>query len=330
MYDQTSGSIPDFGFLPPNFNGDVQVFGSDNNAQGSFKWVKPRGVTMCYMMCIGGGGGGGGGLTGATTTARGGGGGGAASGISVLQKPAIFLPDVLLVQVGNGGVGKGSGSAGNAGTNSIISFGSGITAINALPNIILQSNNAAAGGGAAGTGAGAANGGSVPTISTAALSGASIGFALPAYLVGLVGGAGGTATGAVGASPTGWNTINVSGGGGGAGVNSVNTSFAGGAINLTSNTALDFADGLVFGNPAIAGGVAGASGTGAAGNGNAGVQLWKPFYMTGGSGGGSSDANIGGNGGDGGIGCGGGGGGAGTTGGTGGNGGNGFVCIISW
>ncbi len=328
-YEQTIGTI-DFGFLPPNFHCDVQAFFTSNNGQGSQKWVKPRGVTMCHMICIGGGGGGGGGFQANSTNARGGGAGGACSGVAKLIIPALLLPDVLWVQVGNGGTGGTGGTsptAGGNGTNSFISYGAGITAISTIPNIILQSGINAPGGGNAGANSGAATGGTVPTIATAAAQGAATSCGIPAFIVGLVGAAGGTPTAAGSAITAVWNLISLSPGTGGGGVTAVNTGFAGGALSLQS--ALDFADGTMV--PAasyLAGGVAG--GAGAAGNGNSGVQLFKPFYMTGGTGGGSSDKSTGGNGGKGGIGCGGGGGGAGATAGNGGSGGDGFVQIISW
>lgn len=326
-FDSTAGSY-DFNFLPPNFNGDVQAFFTNNNGQGTHKWIKPRGVTMCMMICIGGGGGGGGGTTGASTTARGGGGGGACSSVAKMITPAMFLPDALLVQVAIGGKGAAAGGIGTSGSKSFISYGVGLTALSTIPNVILQSDNQAASGGAAGTNATGGAGGSAPTISTAALQGAATSWGEPAFIVGLVGGVGGAQTGAVGTTVTaGWNLICTIPGAGGAGVNTVSTGFAGGGITIQA--AFDFSDGAI--SPAasiIAGGAAGSAS--AAGNGNAGIQLWKPFYMSGGSGGGSSDGSTGGSGGNGGIGCGGGGGGGGTTGGTGGNGGDGAIIIISW
>lgn len=329
-FDPTVGTW-DFGFLPPNFNGDVQVFFTDNAGQGSQKWVKPRAVTMCYLFCIAGGGGGGAGRGGASTTARGGGAGGACSGTARMLVPAIFLPDVLSIQVGNGGIGgaggAGAGGASGAGTNSYISYGVGISAISIIPNVILQSGVNAPGGGAAGGTSGNATGGSVPTITTLGTLGGSAYNGIPAFSVGLVGSTGGIATGGAGTITTSWlGTASLGQGAGGGGVNSVGTGFAGGAIDIQAP--FDLPDLMLRATNMPAGGAAG--GAGAAGNGNAGVQLWKPFYMTGGSGGGSSDGSTGGNGGNGGIGCGGGGGGGGTTGGTGGNGGDGCVIIISW
>jgi len=61
-------------------------------------WVKPRGVSMVRFMLIGGGGGGGNG----SSTAGGGGGGSGA--VTSWVGPAMFVPDILAVLVGDGGV----------------------------------------------------------------------------------------------------------------------------------------------------------------------------------------------------------------------------------
>ena len=82
-------------------------------------------------------------------------------------------------------------------------------------------------------------------------------------------------------------------------------------------------------SPFISGGISSTTTDGTTGNG--GYTSWKPFFSTGGTGGGSSTVGIGGNGGSGGIGSGGGGGGTGQiAGGTGGKGGDGLVVIISF
>lgn len=328
-FEQLDGSF-DFNFLPPNFHGDIQAFMTANNGQGMQKWTKPRGISMCCMIAIAGGGGGGAGLTGASTTARGGGGGGASSGLSMLLCPAIFLPDNLSIQVGNGGLGGvNSGSAGTSGKNTYIGYGAGLTAITAIPNLILSSGANAPGGGAAGALTGNAAGGTVPSVISDATIGHSAYLGFTRYLVGLVGATGGLATvGAAGTSVgSAWNATPFSPGGGGASVSLVSTGLLGGSVSLQA--ALDFADGS-FAGPTnyIAGGNGG--GISAAGNGNSGVNSFKPFLFTGGSGGGSSDGFIGGAGGNGGIGSGGGGGGGGITGGSGGNGGDGMAIIISW
>lgn len=324
------GSPIDFGFLPPQFNGDVQMFFANQNAITQWQqWVKPRGISMVYMITIAGGGGGGAGFTRASTAAGGGGAGGACSGIAQAIVPAVFLPDVLKISVGLGGAGGAtSGTAGAAGTNSYISTGVGLTAGSTIPNLILQSGINAPGGGAAGAAAGAAAIGSAPTATTVASTGGSGVMGIQKFTLGLAGTLGGTPTAAGGAVTTVWSSIPFSAGSGGGGVTALNTGFAGGTLSLQA--AVDLPDrGFSPASNYLAGGTAGNSTT-AGGNGNSGVVSFKPFLMTGGTGGGSADGQPGGAGGNGGIGCGGGGGGAGTTGGRGGNGGNGLVVIISW
>jgi hypothetical protein len=325
-YDPTDG-LWDFGNLASNYNSDVQIFASGNDAQGAQRWIKPRGVSMVYMMAVSGGGGGGGGTTGATTTARGGGGGGACSSLGVLMKPAFLLPDYLLVQVGSGGLGGAAGQAGGNGTNSYISLGAGISAISVRGNWVLTPSAAASppGGGGAGTSGAAGAAGGAPSLGTDGNIGHSA-FGLTHFIVGVAGSAGGVQTGAVGADAfASGSGVPFGPGAGGAGVNSASTGFAGGNNPLTSS--IDFSDGLL--QPSAGNGSAG-SNVLAGGNGANGLVCWKPFLFTGGGGGGSADGQIGGNGGQGGLGSGGGGGGGGTTGGKGGNGGDGIVIIISW
>lgn len=329
-------SPSDFGFLPPQFRGDAQIFFPTGTAVTQWQtWIKPRGISMVYMIAISGGGGGGGGFTRATTVAGGGGGSGACSGMATLMMPAIFLPDVLKISVGPGGTGGAAGANGGAGINSYITLGAGRTAGITIPNVILSSGINAPGGGSAGTGAAGGPAGSIPTVATIATVGplgklgfwSNTGTAANNGYVGLVGVIGGAQTGAVGVNITaGWNLIPFTPGASGAGVNTVGTGFAGGSIALQAAT--DFADGS-FPASILAGGTAG-SGAAVGGNGNNGIRSMKPFLNTGGSGGGSADGQIGGQGGSGGIGCGGGGGGAGTTGGRGGAGGHGMIAIIGW
>ena len=98
--------------LPTSTKRNIDYFygKSDINAEVWEVWEKPRGINMIRITCIGGGGGGGGGATNNSTTARGGGAGGSSGGFTSLLIPAIFLPDVLYVSVGDGGTG---GAAGN-------------------------------------------------------------------------------------------------------------------------------------------------------------------------------------------------------------------------
>jgi len=307
-----------FGDVPIS-KADVQIFTANQFSQGWQSWSKPRGVTQSYMLAIAGGGGGGGGFTRATANNGGGGGGGACSGISRLIIPSFFLPDVLYLQVGQGGIGaSGTGVAGAAGTNSFISLGHSSTA----PNVLLASGVNAPGGGGAGTGAAAGTAGSIPTVAattTAHQYGHWFG------IVGLIGIAGGftATTGQVGNPVTAWGAIPLTAGAGGGGIGTSNTEFAGGAVTTTN--AVD------FGNTSFsAAGTIAAGGAGTGGNGSSGFFSWQPFFMTGGAGGGTNNTATAGAGGNGGAGCGGGGGGSGITGGRGGNGGNGVVLIISW
>ena len=86
------GNSPsDFGFLPPQFTSDVQMFFANTNATTQWQqWIKPKGVTMVHILCIGAGGGGGGGQS--ASGNKGGGGGGGSGAIGSLIIPAIFLP----------------------------------------------------------------------------------------------------------------------------------------------------------------------------------------------------------------------------------------------
>ena len=116
----------DYFGLPKKGRSDKQVFtpqGTNANLNWQ-QWVKPTGANMIYMYAIGGGGGGGGGFTRAAAAAGGGGGGGGAAATASLLIPAIFVPDVLYVQPGIGGLGStGSGVAGSAGGHSYVSIG---------------------------------------------------------------------------------------------------------------------------------------------------------------------------------------------------------------
>jgi hypothetical protein len=335
------GNSPsDFGFLPPQFNGDVQVFFptgiTQTQTQNWQHWTKPRGISMVYMLAIAGGGGGGGGFSGASNTARGGGGSGACSGLATLMMPAIFLPDSLKIMVGAGGQGGAAGVAGSAGSNSYISVGAGNTTGIATPQVILSSGVNAPGGGGAGTGAAGGTAGTVPSAATIATLGplGKLGF-FPGVItllgnagtIGLAGNTGGSQLGGAGTAITAvWNSIPFSQGTSGAGINTpAQTGLSGGSITLQGTT-VEHAEGMFT---TLAGGSSGTPVVGG-GNGNNGIRSFKPFLHTGGTGGGSSDSYTGGNGGMGGIGCGGGGGGAGTTGGRGGDGGPGMVAIICW
>lgn len=304
----------DLGHLPTG-RVDVQIYNVPStvtNLQWT-TWRKPRGCTMVYMLCIGGGGGGGGGFSAAAAAARGGGGGGGSSGGTVIIQPALFVPDVLHLQVGAGGAGVGSGG-GTAGSGvlSLICVYPDID----IRNVILQSGSAAAVGGTTGTGAANGTGGAASTVAgTANMQWTQM--AVRNFVVGQVGAAGGAQTGAAGANssqPVGSSSFLTMGGTGGGGT--TNADFAGGAVNPQTPGLIDNS------KPAFA--PAGSN------NGSGGFLIWAPFFSFPGLGGGASNAGVGGNGGPGGPGSGGGGGGGGTTGGRGGDGGGGLIVMISW
>jgi hypothetical protein len=317
-----SFSLPtpgDISHLGQQTAADMQIFLATQQGQGWQAWTKPKGISMAFLMALAGGGGGGGGFTRTAGSAGGGGAGGACSGVARLMIPAQLLPDVLYVQVGQGGLGGAASANGTTGANSYISFGHS----SVVPSVLLASGVNAPGGGGAGTGSAGGTGGTVPTIATTITSQV---FGEWFATVGIVGGAGGVQTGAVGTTITAWAGLPLSPGAGGAGCTT--TDYAGG--QQTATAAVDFgclnfvaaAGGLVLGG--VAAGLL---------DGGAGITLWPPntpFIACGGAGGASNNSGTAGNGGMGGIGCGGGGGGAGTTGGWGGNGGNGMVLIISW
>jgi len=110
--------------LPPKEQANVKVYyPQGTNTNGTWQqWMKPRGTSVVYMFAIGGGGGGGGGFTRASGAAGGGGGGGGAATASLLI-PAFFVPDVLYVQPGVGGLGGAANTAGSAGGHSYVSIG---------------------------------------------------------------------------------------------------------------------------------------------------------------------------------------------------------------
>lgn len=260
---------------------------------------------MVHIFLCGSGGGGGGGMTGASLTARGGGGGGGSSSFYRTSIPAFLLPDILYIQVGLGGLGGAATFAGGAGVNSFVT----VAPDSAAANIVAVANNVLNGGGGAGT---AAVGGAAGIISTnAGITQGSL-MALGNFIIsfGRAGNAGGAQTGANGGGVTAlFNGIS-SGGAGGGGTNTADTNFSGGGVTGA---------GIIPSVPA---------GTSAAGAGNPGIYLKKPFCMTGGTGGGTAGASgTAGRGGNGAPGSGGGGGGGGVTGGAGGNGGNGLVII---
>src|SRR5712692_4773667 len=87
--------MPDYFGLPDN--SERQQFFTATG--GYVPWLKPRGISMIYFLCISPGGGGGGGFSSGSNTQAGGGGGGASGSVSTLLMPAFSLPDILFVSV---------------------------------------------------------------------------------------------------------------------------------------------------------------------------------------------------------------------------------------
>jgi len=198
--------------------------------------------------------------------------------------------------------------AGSAGSKSNVSILPNTTAV----NVALSSGNTAAVGGSSATGTSAA-GETAMTTTVAAF----------ASLANFISTLGVTSVGST-TLPSGPNITPFSsqlvtqGAAGGAGeTNAIN-----GASILSSSI-----------TPLISGGIGTIVSGSIGGNGADGITSWKPFFSTGGAGGGNSVSGSGGKGGNGGIGSGGGAGGgfkSGFTGGVGGKGGDGLVVIISF
>jgi hypothetical protein len=286
--------------LPQRNDGRSQIFYTTGT------WVKPEGISMISIVCIGGGGGGAGGQTLAGSPKTGGGGGGS-GGVTRSMFPAIFIPSTLNVVVGVGGAGgltNATGTAGNITYVDLPNSGNNSAASPAISSTVICRAPAGQPGNVAGT---AGPGGTVPAVTTYA--------AITIGIISLSAGQAGSAGNQIAGSDVTFGAtafITVSGGAGGGGFTSP-TAFAGGSVIVTPTSYI----------PSNTGGAAGADGSN-------GIFLYKPFSSTGGSGGGGSSLGTGGKGGDGEIGSGGGGGGAGTTGGVGGKGGNGLVIITCW
>jgi hypothetical protein len=130
-------------------------------------WIKPRGISIINILCIGGGGGGGAGFQAAAAAARGGGGGGSSGGVSSLTLPANLCPDTLWILPGKGGIGSITGAGDQtSGDISRVAITPTSTLI-AQDTLLISSNNVATFGGT-GTGAAAGAGGTSAAVATIA------------------------------------------------------------------------------------------------------------------------------------------------------------------
>jgi len=287
----------------PNNQENIKVFYSTGIANAWQTWQKPRKCQYVWIMCIGGAGGGAGGFGANSVYSP----GGASGAVTRALFNASHLPDTLYVQVGLGGAGGTSNQSGSAGTKSNVSILPNTTAT----NVVLASGTTAAVGG---TNTGANSAGETAMTTTVAAF---------ASLANFISTLGVTSVGST-TLPSGPNITPFSsqlvtqGAAGGAGeTNAIN-----GASILSSSI-----------TPLISGGIGTIVSGSIGGNGADGITSWKPFFSTGGAGGGNSVSGSGGKGGNGGIGSGGGAGGgfkSGFTGGVGGKGGDGLVVIISF
>lgn len=289
----------------PNSQQDIKIFYSNGVLNSWQTWQKPRKCQWVWIMCIGGAGGGAGGNAAVTTN---GSSGGASGGSTRAIFNASHLPDTLYIQVGLGGNGGASNTNGSGGVRSFIS----ILPNNTLTNGVLASgtNNTSGGGGLT---TGAAVAGEVAFTITPAVFGS-----LSTFLS-----TQGVQSALSALSPTNITPLTsqiTSPGAQGAGYNTTTPAAINGASIVASNL-----------SPLISGGVGTIAAATDGGNGADGMTSWKPFFSTGGAGGGNSRFGVGGNGGKGGIGSGGGAGGSsGVTGGRGGNGGDGVVVIVAF
>jgi len=284
----------------PNSQQDIQIFYANGSALQT--WRKPKKCNYVYIMCIGGGAGGAAGASVNNNPA----GGGASGAITRVLYNAQQLSDILYVQVGLGGTGGlNSGAAGTNGTRSSVA----LQPIVLAQNLVAISGNIGAIGGTTNGTTSAGESASLQTTATFYSLGNFI------STVGRVN----TVTGLLDITPL-TSQITCPGATGGRFTSTPVISEAGSILSTTYSSLIS------KGTSTSASGVNGTDG-------EDGVTIWKPFFSTGGAGGGASVTASGGRGGNGGIGCGGGGGGAGATlaqGGSGGKGGDGLVIIISF
>ena len=287
------------------FDSDKNTFLFYNQGTVSVRtvpFIKPPGISFVHILAVGGGGGGGAGASWTSSTLRYGGGGGGGSSVTVGLFPANLLPDTLYVSVGQGGAGASVGSASTpgAGNNGVAGKDSTVYLVNqpalsSTGGILLEAFGGDGGNGGSRNALGA-GGGATVAATLASMPAAGIGTFTATD--GPAGADGTSSTPADSASP--YTTSFVSGGGGGGRITSGNVSGSGGSSGATISGILN--------TPVISGGSS-------TNNGQNGIVLFKPHFVSlGGGGGGSGTTIVGnaGNGGNGGIGSGGGGGGAGV------------------
>jgi len=297
----------------PNSQQDIKIFYANSGSFGYQTWQKPRKCNFVYILSIDGGGGGAGGVVAVGPGAQINSTGGGSGAVTRALIDSKFVPDTLYIKVGRGGKGGAAVTVnytpGNNGEASGV-FASSRLSSQALANAsfsFLGGYTPAVGG------ALAASAGALATVA---------GSSYQSLLTTFTSIAGVSSATIVTTAPVDIQPLAsqiVTAGCGGAPVTS-GSAFNGGSINSSSFS------------PRIAGGIGDAAlGT----DGSNGFTSWKPFFSTGGAGGGNAHTSggVAGKGGKGGIGSGGGAGGGaalGATSGAGGDGGDGIVIIISF
>ena len=300
----------------PNSQQDIKILYSNGITNAWQTWQKPRKCQWVWIMCIGGGAGGGSGFFSPGANYSTGGGSGA---VTRVLFNASHLPDILYIQVGIGGAGGlgvyGGGNNGSPGTRSWVAITPAVVAT----NIVVGSGGSAnAGGKGDATGTNAAG--------EAAITTTTMTFGTLANFISTIGV---TAVGSTtifnppDITPLTSQVVTCGGGGGNWFTGPPVDIYPGGSILATPLS------------PLIPSGIATQTSGSTGGTGANGITSWKPFFSTGGAGGGIATSGSGGNGGNGGIGSGGGGGAPGNgnllyPGGNGGKGGDGLVVIIAF
>lgn len=293
---------------------DWQIFNAvqdSDTTKGWTTWTKPIGCSWIYLIVQGAGGSGAGGATGVTSTSRSGGGGGSSGTNIRIFTPSIWLPDVLYLRAGRGGLSPAANTGGSVGITSYVSVHNPTTAA----GDVLASS-------VPGNGGAIASGGSAPAAQASSGLSAWLNMGFVNTSAGLAGVSGGVNTNGSNISLASATAVSpATGGSGGGGCSAANANFAGGTVSGPGIPTI--AGGTTVGNP-------GNLGYRHLAHLDASQIRTQSFFFTGGTGGGSSAAGTGGKGGDGSYGSGGGGGGGGITGGAGGRGGDGFIIIGAW
>lgn len=285
----------------PNSQQDIQIFYANEGLRAYQTWRKPKKCNFVYVLCIGAGAAGSSGVSTNLNQFASSAYPGSSGAVNRCLINSSFVPDILYVKVGKGGVAFGSSGGESSG-------------IFTTPISSSQENSGQASSFIGGN------------ASSSFLSGGAVSGLANNYLLGLT------------------NVISLAGKSSLSGYSTtqpdqfilssqiVTEGLAGGPVNFVVGVPYN---GGSFGattiSPRIQGGIGGGL---IGGNGDDGYTSWKPFFSTGGAGGGNSFTSDGvaGNGGKGGIGSGGGAGGNSNLGisGKGGDGGDGIVIIVSF